>query len=261
MGFKGNSSDTPVVQETKLYTGLANLKVVAINPTKAQLEELGYKPQNDPVYTSKEGDVRKVRIDLYLANSEKKIRAKVAFFLEDKLRANKDNSKAEWINKFGRVAWGTPEAAPTELKWFDHTTAVRSRIGEADLHGFLINWLNVSPTDEARLETLDSILNGNVAELRALLKAYPDNEVKVLLTVKDGKYQSVYSKYFDRATNKRTTYWESHIKGQAESGYPIKEDYQNDLTFKEWTEPVKSSDAPEGANTAAEKSGADDDPF
>jgi hypothetical protein len=66
MAFNPNKSDEKVFREIKLYTGLHNMKVVAINPTKAQLEEMGYKPQNDPVYLTVEEEVKKLRLDFHL---------------------------------------------------------------------------------------------------------------------------------------------------------------------------------------------------
>lgn len=261
MAFNGNSSDKPVVQESKLYTGITNMRVVAINPNKAQIEalNLGYRPQNEPIYVTKENGIDKVRLDIYLATKDKAVRTKVAFFLENAPKVNAAKTKGEWINNLGRTAWGGTEEAPKELKWFDEKTARRAKIGEADLYNFLINWLNINPNDEAKLDNFDMLFSGNVSELRALLQAYPENEVRVLLTVKEGKYQSVYSRYFDRATNKRTNYWESHIKNQAEAGYPIKEDFQNSLIFQEWIEPAKTIDTP-SASTEAKKDD-DDLPF
>lgn len=251
MAFNANSSDKPVVQESKLYTGITNMTVVAINPSKAQIEalDLGYRPQNEPIYVTKENGVEKVRIDIYLVAKNKSVRTKVAFFLENSHKINAAKTKGEWINNFGRTAWGSTEEAPKELKWFDEKTARAAKIGEADLYNFLINWLNINPNDEAKLENFDVLFTGNVSELRALLKEYPENEIRVLLTVKDGKYQSVYSRYFDRATNKRTNYWEAHIENQAKAGYPIKEDFQNSLTFQEWKEPVKTLDQPVAEST------------
>ena len=253
MGFNPNSSEKQVVQEGKLYTGLANMKVVAINPNKLQLEALGYKPQAEPVYTGIEDGVKKLRLDFYLAHKEHPMRTKLAFFIEDKPRINQDGTKAEWINNFGRTAWGTPSAAPSGLKWFDASTARAAKVGEADLHNFLINWLNISPNDEAKLDNFDALFLGNYTELRSLLAGASNNEVRVLLTVRDGKYQAVYGRYFDRATNKRTNYWEAHIKSQTESGYAPKEDFQNSFTFQEWKEPSVMAD------TADVKK--EDDPF
>ncbi len=101
MSLNGNSSDKPVFQEIKLYTGLANMKVVAINPTKAEMEAMGMKPQNDPIYLTQDQEgVKKLRLDFYLNHKTMNIRTKVSFFLEDKYRTDKDGKKAEWINNF-----------------------------------------------------------------------------------------------------------------------------------------------------------------
>lgn len=256
MGFSPNSSDVQVVQEGKLYTGLANMKVVAVNPNKVQMEAMGLKPQADPVYATIDEGVKKLRLDFYLANPENNIRSKIAFFLEDKQRTDKTGLKGEWINNFGRTAWGTTESAPADKKWFDTKTARKCKVGEADLHNFLINLLNISPNDEAKLDKFDALFVGDYSELRNILSSVKDNVIRVLLCVRDGKYQSVYNKYFDRATNKRTNYWDAHIKAQTEAGYAPKEDYQNSFTFQEWKEPAVKPDAAPAAEQVSK-----DDPF
>lgn len=263
MGFSPNKSDEKVFNEIKLFTGLHNMKVIGINPTKAELEQFGYKPQNDPVYLTTEGNVKKLRLDFHLLGSGpagEKIMTKVAFFLEDQHRVNKDGTKSEWINDFGRTAWsadGDADNPPSGLTWFKSETARKSHVGEADLILYLVNWLNVGPEDEAKLDNYLALFEENYSELQGLLAGNKENEVRVLLTVRDGKYQSVYNRYFDRASNKRNNYWDSHIKSQTASGYPPKEDYGNSLTFQEWTEPTTATDEG-GAGAAA---GAKDDPF
>ena len=269
MGFTPNESDKKVFKEIKLFTGIHNMKVVAINPTKEKLEEMGYKPQNDPIYLTTENDgpngekvVKKLRLDFHLIGQSPggdKIMTKVAFFLEDQLRVNKDGTKSEWINDFGRTAWsaeGDPENPPTELTWFKHETARRSHVGEADLHLFLVNWLNIGPDDEAKMDNFIGLFDEDYSEVQSLLAGNIDNEVRVLLTVRDSKYQSVYNKYFDRASNKRTNYWDSHVKNQTANKYPIKEDYQNSFAIQEWTEPAVKPDA-----GGAEEGPKGDDPF
>jgi len=246
MAINSNSSQTAVVKEGKLYTGLRNVKVVAINPTKEEMEAIGYRPKNAPVYITMDGEVKKLRFDFFLAGEDeqgKSLRTKIAFFLENKHRVNQAGTKGEWINDVGRTAWGEPDAAPDQFAWFDATTARKCYVGEGDVHMFLVNWLNVQPGDEAKLDNFAALFDGNYAELRSLLASNANNEVKVLLTVRDGKYQSAYTRYFDRATNKRTTYWENHIKRQSEEGYPPKEDFSNSFTFQEWTEPTVMIDS------------------
>lgn len=262
MGFESNSSDEKVFKEIKLYTGLYNLKVVAINPSKEKLEELGYKPQNDPVYLTTEGEINKLRLDFHLVGQSPegdRIMTKVAFFLEDQHRLNRDGTKSEWINDFGRTAWsaeGSPEEVPSNFTWFKHETARQCHVGEADLHLFLVNWLNIGPDDEAKMDNFLALFEENYTELHSILAGNIDNEVRVLLTVRDNKYQSVYNKYFDRASNKRTNYWDSHLKNQTLNGYATKEDYQTSLGFQEWTEPRTIPDT-EGDGDKPKK----DDPF
>jgi len=263
MAFNANSSDEKVVKEGKLYTGLANMKIVAVNPNKAQLEALGYKPQNEPVYlTIGEDGNEKLRLDfhLLLKGESHTIMTKIAFFLENKERLSKDG-KAEWIDIYGKTAWNKV-TAPTDKKWFDATTSRHARHGESDLHTFLINWLNISPGDEAKLEHFDAMFTGDYSEIQGILIANPDNEVRVLLTVRDGKYQSVYNRYFDRATNQRTNYWESHIKKQTVDGYPPKEDFSGSFAFQEWVEPTGMNiDASTSTPANDDGKNLDDDPF
>lgn len=276
MAFNANDSNTAVVKEGKLYTGLRNMKVIAINPNKAEMEALGYSPQNEPSYTS-EGEPfvpggieksKKLRLDFFLQGEGdtegSTVRTKIAFFLENKPRINKAGTKAEWINDTGRTAWGTTDTAPDTLKWFEAATARPCYMGEGDVHLFLVNWLNIQPGDEAKLDNFVALFDGNYSELRSILGANANNEIKVLLTVRDGKYQSVYNRYFDRASNKRTSYWESHIKRQSEEGYPPKEDFSNSFNFQEWTEPSVMSDLGGGTAAVAEEADAgapQDDPF
>ena len=134
-------------------------------------------------------------------------------------------------------------------------------MGEADVHLFLVNWLNIQPGDEAKLDNFDALFDGNYSELRQILGANINNEIKVLLTVRDGKYQSVYNRYFDRASNKRTSYWESHIKRQSEDGYPPKEDFSNSFNFQEWTEPSVMTDLGNTAEAAEDGGKPVVDPF
>jgi len=263
MGFDANKSDEKVFKEIKLYTGLHNMKIIAINPTKKGLEKIGYKPQNDPVYATVEEQVKKLRLDFHLvgeAPDEERILTKAVFFIENQHRVNRDGTKSEWINDFGRTAWsetGKPEEKPTNYTWFKHETARQAYVGEADLHLFLINWLNIGPDDEAKLDNFDALFEEDYTELKGYLKANVDNEVRVLLTVRDGKYQSAYNKYFDRASNKRTNYWSKYIENQTVNGYGVKEDYQNSFKFQEWVEPEIVPD--KGETAASEK--AQDDPF
>ena len=51
MAIQSNSSEIEVSGGIPLYTGIASVSVVAVNPTLAELLKLGVKLKTEPVYT------------------------------------------------------------------------------------------------------------------------------------------------------------------------------------------------------------------
>jgi len=94
---------------------------------------------------------------------------------------------------------------------------------------FIKAWANINPQDQGTLDDITKLFVGDVTELVTIHKQIPENEVLCLLGVKDGKYQTVYDKYFDRAYRLNMAVWKKQLEGQ---GNEFKADYQNDLTFK-----------------------------
>src|SRR3990167_590536 len=174
MAINSNKSTDKVVQERKLYTGLCPMKIIAINPTKAQLSKLGIEFRNDPVYLI-EDDAKqiKLRLDFYVANTELQLITKVSLWIENKLRIAKSGA-FQWINAQAQNCFAEEADA---YKWFQHETARKAYVGEVDLHNLLKAWGNVAPSDECKLETMDAILEGNIKELKALVQDLKDNEV------------------------------------------------------------------------------------
>lgn len=211
-----------------LWTGVANMAVIAINPTMEQLKAMGRNPQKEPEYKSENSNHKsKVRIDFYLYNAINKINAKASFWLEDEPRTNKDKTGFEWINKFGSTAWGKGESSPA-YDWFKLDGARKAYIGEDTLISFIKSWANVDPKDACGLDTISKILTGDITELQTLFKSIPKNEVQILLGVKD-KYQDVYTKYFDRPYRKGFDAWKKAL----EKDYgEFKSDYQHDLHLR-----------------------------
>lgn len=229
MGFLGNDSKTAVVNEVKLFTGVTLGKVVAICPTKEELEKIGIKTETEPVYIQEpeEDGIEKFRLDVYLKVPMIDRPVKVAFFLKNSPRTNKDGNKEQFIDKTGTTCWGDPNGKD----WFDVESARPAYIGEEELVAFIKNWVNVKPKDTATFEDFSKIVKGDLSELKTIFKGFQSNEVRVLLTVKhnDGKaYQNVYGRYFDRATNKGYTYWSKHLTDQVKSGY-FKDSYSLEL--------------------------------
>ena len=50
---------------------------------------------------------------------------------------------------------------------------------------------------------MDTIVRGNIEEIKGLVKVLSNNQVRVLIGVKDDRYQQVYTKYFGRVKPER----------------------------------------------------------
>ena len=228
MAFASGSESTEE-SNIKRYIGIAPVSVLAVNPTKAELEAIyGRTLEKDIEYiTEVEKDgvkTKQVRIDFIIATDPIKsgidLKTKMSFFVRGDFNYNKDASKVQVIDKFGRTAWVTVEQAknheipvysngPANLD-ADYRPCLR---GEEDLSNFIKTYLNVaSPVTwvdgkfvpkastegcEARLDKIAEYVKGNFTELKGLIKLQPNNKVKVLFGVKttdDNKqYQTIYT--------------------------------------------------------------------
>lgn len=233
MPIKVNDSSTPVLGS--LWSGIANMQVVILNPSMEQMKVMGMNPQKEPEYvTNKEKDGaswKSLRLDFYVINAAHKIKTKVTLWLEDKERTNKDGNKFQYIDKFGNVAW--PKGSDTEpnYTWFDKASMRKAYIGEDPLMNFVKAWANADPKAENTLD-IAKMFKGDLSELSGLVKLIEKNEVQCLLGVRDGKYQDVYTKHFDRPYRKNFDTWRKALEGEYGE---FKSDYQNDLNLKPYS--------------------------
>ena len=200
MAFGVNSSDKKHFNETILYTGVSSVKVIGINPTLAQLQELGFKFEKEPEYTSESPEgVKKVRIDVIIAND--KFKTKFAIFLENKDRINKGGDKYEITNNFGQSTWAASVQDATEKigrngnKWFSPEGARIAKVGEVQLITFLRDWANTGVDEVGKIDNFDALFKGNYSELQSYVKTLSNNTIYVMFIVKDGKYQGIYNRF------------------------------------------------------------------
>ena len=219
----------------KRYQGVGSVFVLAVNPNKAELEKL-YNTQleNDPEYLGEvevgedKHKVQNVRLDFIVKTDPEKCGGiefitKVTFFIRKEYRYNRDNTKVQVIDKYGRTAWVTVEQAKAhEIPMYKNGPANLDKdyrpcfYGEEELTNFLKAYLNIpnvmkyvnntwvmvdKPEDcEARLESISEYFKGNFKELRDAISLQPNNKVKVLFGVRttdDNKqYQAVYTQMF-----------------------------------------------------------------
>lgn len=237
MAIKGNSSDKAVVKEFAKYTGGCLVSVTACNPSQSEMVAMGLKAEKDPEYVTETEGVKKVRIDFYVQNKD--LKSKITFFLEDKVRSNKDGDKFEFINNAGQNTWcATVEEAVEKVgrngnKFFKPEGARQALVGEVDFYNFIKTWANVEPGEDCSLEDVKALFKGNFKELQGLVKMFAANSLWVMATVTEKGYQNINNKCFGRATSKvfAKTFYDFATK-QKEAGYAIKDAWSTE--FKEY---------------------------
>lgn len=224
--------ETTNSQEIKRYIGVAPVFVLAVNPTKDELEKIyNNTSDNAPEYLSKTEvngkEVEQVRIDFIVqTNTERSngidLKTKLSFFLTNMPKYNRDGSKVQVINKYGETTWLSIEDAknkviPSNLSWFEAADIRPAYIGEAELTIFIKKYLNIPNKSyrksngelvelenkadaEARLDCISNYFKGDFSELKTIASLLPNNEIKCMFGVRttdDGKmYQAVYSHEF-----------------------------------------------------------------
>lgn len=225
----------------KRYTGVAPCFIKGVNPTKKQLEEIYENSQDkDPVYIGEvevtEGDNKvkypNVRLNfLALPDPEKTgVDIKpisVSMFLQKRYRYNRDKSKVQVIDKYGRTAWVTIDQCKNhEIPVYSNGPANLDKdyrpayVGEEELTNFLIAYLNIPAVmrystaekkwymvehpeeSECRLDHIEDYFKGDFSEIKEALALQPNNKVKILFGIRtdnEGRqYQTAYTQMFLR---------------------------------------------------------------
>ena len=224
----------------KRYIGVASVFVLGVNPLKEELEKFyGRTLDNAPEYLGEAevGDTKvpQARLDFIVkADPEKYLDehnqplnfvSKVSLFIRRAYRYNKDNTKVQVKDKYGRFAWVTVEQAKAhEVPVYSNGPANIDKdyrpayIGEEELIKFLIAYLNIPACQryidgkwvmndadklsdsEASLEHIEDYFKGDFSELKTIIGYQPNNKVKVLFGVRntdDNKqYQTAYTRMF-----------------------------------------------------------------
>jgi hypothetical protein len=246
----------------KRYIGVASVYVLGVNPSKEELEKLyGRTLEQAPEYLGEsevqDTKVPQVRLDFivkadpekYLDESNQPLNFvnKVSLFLRKAYRYNKDNTKVQVIDKYGRTAWVTIEQARAhEVPMYSNGPANIDKdyrpayIGEEELIKFLIAYLNIPACQryidgkwvmndssklgdsEASLERIEDYFKGDFTELKTIIGYQPKNKVKVLFGVKnadDGKqFQTAYTRMFLKNSISDYSKLDKNVKETQDSG-------------------------------------------
>lgn len=202
-------------QPKKLYTGRADVSVVMINPTLAEMQEKGVNYKEEPVYTfTTDEGVKKVRIDVWVDHPVVGL-DKVAFFLANESKPSAAGN-TQFINDYGQSSWAaTKEDLLAKVgSWFKDENIRPAYTGEVELIDFLRKLLSIGKDGVSKIDNITKLIDGNVTELRDILKSAAGRKVQVLYIVKqsgDSWYQNIYTRYFDRGGSKSPTYWDKHM--------------------------------------------------
>jgi hypothetical protein len=262
-GIKSNDSKDVVVNSIVYYGGLANMRVVAINPDGEtlkkmyNLEELKQEPEymgvvikdNEGAEQTYNKVVFHLQGEQFVITDKKDlagnpikvkemIKTRVEYLVKDELKFASTGAPLT-INALGNSSWQSEEKmlANPKMAWFTKYVPMhQGKVGEIELLEFVRNWMNVGSKDNCNFADFTAIANGNINELVAMAKARPNNEVTVLLGVNvkgegtDKKgYQVVYKKHVSRPTIKNPK--EGFNKAMGELYGEFKALYPNDLNL------------------------------
>jgi len=191
--------------------GLGEVKVILINPTEEEYKEiLGIDLKEGSKATeylgeSKEGN-KYLKVDIWVENVKNKKRDKITYFLEEKERTNKDETKKQYINNIGVCSWADdPNNLPDWFKGRDYRVAYN---GEEDFYTCLRSWLgklDYKDADTVLQLEWKNVMKGNLSLIKSQIGGEYETTFLALYTVKtvqkEGEeevkeYQSIYNRSF-----------------------------------------------------------------
>ena len=226
MAIESNNSEEVVAGGGyQLYTGIAAVSVVAVNPTQAELQEIGINAKEEPKYSVEINGEEFNKIVFYLRHDDPNMTVRFDILAKPEHRLSK-SGKAMWINNIGQMTWS--EEAPAYEWWKNSDSSRKAYVGEDTLVNFTKAWANVANGGKISFDTIDAIMKGDVKELKQLIKGLASNKLRVLVGVKDEKYQTVYNRHFGRLKPANDSLF---VKALNEDYGSFNAEYNKDLQF------------------------------
>lgn len=226
MAFGKVAQSTEAV-EIKRYVGVAPVKVLAINPNKATLEKyFNTTLENEPTYTGDNEGIKYARIDFLVQTDAEKcgvdMITRLSFYIRDEKRYNRDKTKIQVIDEYGRTAWVTAdEFKEKRIPIYSNGNAAnisnnyRACLnGEEYLTNFVRTYLNIpnvmryvnntwimieNPSDaECRFDNIKDWFDGKFTDIKDINTLMPENKVKVLFGVKNAENGNQYQDFYNR---------------------------------------------------------------
>lgn len=147
-----------------VYTGLAGMVPVAVNPDLTELQGLGFNFKEEPKYITKNDQgVMETSIVIYLKEEEKDIIVPYRIVLSDESVISKKTGKIKIINAYGSAVWVTKPQAQEMAKgaknhvyaeWYPADDIKAVKVGEEELLEFIRNFRQV-PSVHVKTELED----------------------------------------------------------------------------------------------------------
>jgi len=256
----------------QLFTGVVPLKVLAVNPTKKELEAIyGRDIEKEPEYLSaNESGTKKVRIDFIVQNIINEDLGvlteeinKISYYLEDRPVVGSNSGKFQAMNIYGESTWASKEEItagklPENLSFFPTKGMKPACVGEYDLTNFLRTYLAIpkrqrynsnSSNDnkweniediskaEVRLDDIKKYFASNVTEISSVVKTFNTNKFKMIAGVKTSDDNKQYQSFFIQepisVNSKKFDYQVKQLKDKQSSGGYANVDFgPDDMKFR-----------------------------
>lgn len=260
MAVKGNSSSEKTVRVKSKYTGLAPVRILSVNPSMKELNDMGISADKEPSYViNKEDGSISSRLDFWLAIDPKPetgdIVTKMTLWIDNTIFVGKNTGKTQFINKYGRTGWGM--SASECGQYFIADGARPAYKGEEKIHAFLAAFLNTvydtknGKYDECQLDNPEAMFKGDFSEIKSIVRAYKDNTIRVMFGINEKGYQEIYTGYFEKTCiTPNYTAWNNALTGQYTQ---FKADFQNEFTFQAYVEVAKPTTAKPDVETTVDE--------
>jgi hypothetical protein len=243
MNFDNLETREQTSSTRRMYTGIAPIQIIAVNPdTKSLAKILGV--DEDKVKTPNYVGEKNTRLDFWYVNHptfKTELRGKFSIWIDNNTRMSKAGKK-QWIDDFTKTAWAENLALLSEAqaslipeRKLDLKSIREAKGGEETIYSLLKAYGNLSPkTKPLVLTSWHSLVRGNGSELTEFFSHFnnANGGIKVLLGIKDGKYQDVFTGIFLNITGKVTDYATKIITGD----YGFKSFFNNSYVFNEYNE-------------------------